>query len=103
MANFFVAQPDIGVEGAGKQERVLEDDTELAPKVVHGVPANVHAIQKDFASLNFVKAQQELDKRGFSGAGVADDGQRLAWRDAEGDIAPHPVFLRGIWAAGVCK
>jgi len=49
---FFIAQPDIRFEGAGKQERVLEDDTELAPKVVHGVPANVHAIEQDFASLN---------------------------------------------------
>src|ERR1700675_3771618 len=103
MADFFIAQPHIRFERAGEQERVLKDDTELAPQIVHVVSANVHSIEKDFASLDMIETQQELDKSGFSSAGVADDGERLARRDAERYIAQHPIFVGRIRSAAVGK
>ena len=57
------------------------------PQLVHVVPANVHAVEENLAALNFVEPQQELDQRRFSGAGVADDGERLSRRDVERNVA----------------
>ncbi len=92
-ADVFVAQADVRFQGAGEQERILQHDAELLAQLVHVVAANVHAIEQNLSALNFVEAQQELNERGLSRAGVADDGQGLSGRDVEGNVAQHPVFI----------
>ena len=71
----------------------MQHDAELAAQVLHVQFANVDAVEQNLAALDFVKAQQELDRGGFAGAGVADDGDGLPRLDVEGDVAQHPVFV----------
>ena len=90
------AQADVRFERAGEQERILQDDAELAAQILHVQFADVDAVEQDLAALDVVEAQQELNGGGFAGAGVADDGDGLAGLDAEGDIAQNPIFFAGI-------
>ena len=82
-----------------KQERILQHDAELAAQVVQIYFANVDAVEQNLAALNVVEAQQQLNDRGLAGAGVADDGERLAGFDAEGNVAQDPIFVLGCRAA----
>ena len=68
-------------------------------KSVHVELADVDAVEQNLAALDFVEAQQELNRGGLAGAGVADDGDGLAGLDVEGDVAQDPVFVLGIGAA----
>ena len=61
--------------------------------------ADIDAVEQDLAALNIVEAQQQLNDRGLARAGVADNRERLARLDAEGNIAQHPVFVLWIRAA----
>ncbi len=56
------AKPDVGFERAGEQERILQDDAELAAELLHAQFADVDAVEKNLSALNFVEAQQELDR-----------------------------------------
>ena len=59
----------------------------LAPQLLHVIAANIHAVEEDFAPLNVVEAQQQLDERRFSRPRVPDYSQGLARRDVEGNVA----------------
>ena len=97
----FGAQPDVGFERAGEKKWILQHDAKLAAQVVHVQLANVDAVEQNLPALDFVEAQQELDRGGLARAGMADDCDRLPRLDAEGNVAQHPVFVLGIVAAGV--
>ena len=87
------AEADVGLERAGEKEGILQDDAELLAQILNVDRANVDAVEKDLPALNIVKAQQQRDQSGLAGAGMADDGEGLAWLDAERNIAENPVFV----------
>src|SRR5580658_5788965 len=97
------AEADVRIDGAGEKKRVLQDDAELAPEVLDIELANVDAIEKNLAALHVVKAEQQGNERGFAGAGVADDGERLAGLDAERYVAEDPVFVGGFGDVAVAE
>src|SRR5438477_10276999 len=72
------AEPNVRFDGAGKEERILQHDSEMTAQILQIEEADVHAIQKNLTRLNFIKAQQQGDKFGFAGAGVAYDCESLA-------------------------
>lgn len=89
-------EADVGLDGAGEQEGVLKDNAEQAAEVLKIDFADVNAVEKNLAALDVIKAQEKGDQRGFTGAGVADDGKSLAGLDAERDIAEDPVVFARI-------
>ncbi len=74
-------------------------DAEQAAQILQIHFADVDAVEQDLAALNVVKAQQKLNDRGLARAGVADDRERLAGLDAEGNVAQNPIFVLGCRAA----
>ena len=55
------------------------------------------------SALDVVEAEEQRDQRGFSGAGVADDGDGLAGGDAERDVPEDPVVFGGFGFVGVAE
>ena len=53
------AEADIGFDGAGEEERILEDDAELAAQILQLDFADVDAVEKDLAALNVVEAEKQ--------------------------------------------
>src|SRR5690242_18782225 len=57
----FRAQADVGLQRAGKQKRILQNDSKLTAQVWHTEFSYVGSIQKNLAALDIVEPQQELD------------------------------------------
>ena len=68
------AEADVGFDGAGEEEWILENDAEQAAQVLKIDFADVDSVEKDLAALNIVEAEQQRNECGLAGAGVADDG-----------------------------
>ena len=78
-----------------KRNGSCKHDSEMPAKILQIEEADVDAIQQNLPALNVVETQQQGDQRGFAGAGVADNRESLARRNAEGHVAQHPVFVGG--------
>ena len=81
------AQAHVGLDGAGKQKRVLEDDAKLAAQILQVEVANIAAVDENLAALDVVKAQDQRNDGGLASAGMAYDGRGFARREVEGDAA----------------
>ena len=86
----LTAEADVVGDGAGEEERVLQDDSEAAAECVEVLVADVDAVDEDLAVLDVVEAHHQRDDGGLAGAGVADDGGGFAGGDGEGDAAEDP-------------
>ncbi len=90
-SNLFIrgietAVTDIVDYAAGKEEGVLQHDSQLlADRFLLHRP-NVAAVNQNGAGINIVKAAQEADDRRFARSGRADEGNGFSWCGAEGDI-----------------
>ena len=84
------AEADVVGDGAGEEERVLEDDAEAAAEGGEVLFADVDAVDENLAVLDVVEAHHEGDDGGLAGSGVADDGGGFAGGDGEGDAAEDP-------------
>ena len=74
---------DVGADGVGEQERVLEHDADLAPQRVERHVAHVDAVDADRPRLHVVEAGEQQADRRLARAGRADEGDRLARGDAQ--------------------
>ena len=72
---------------AAEQERLLEDATDVATKVVRREAADVDAVDEDAAFADVVESAEQIDERGFAAAALADDADGFAGADFEVDIA----------------
>ena len=88
------AQADVAGDGAGEQERVLQDDAEAAAQIGEVHVLDIDAVDSDGAFLHVVEAHEQRDDGGFAGAGVADEGDGFAGLDGEADVAQDPVGCR---------
>ena len=97
----FVAEADVFGDGAGKQERVLQNHGEVLPQVVEIVFAQIDAIEQNLPRGHFVEAHHQAGERGLSRPRVAHDGHRVPRLDGEGNILQNPVdvFEGGQFAA----
>src|SRR5229473_8434659 len=53
------AEADVGFNGAGEEEGILEDDAEEAAKILQIDFADVDAVEQDLAALNVVEAEEQ--------------------------------------------
>ena len=85
-----IAEADVFGQRAGEEKRVLQDDGEVLAESGQVVLAQVDAVQKNLSGGHIVEAHHQAGEGGFSGAGVADDGDGLAGLDSEGNIFENP-------------
>src|SRR5712664_421203 len=64
------AEADVGFDGAGEEEWILENDAEQAAQILKIDFADVDAIEENLAALNIVEAEQQRNECGLAGAGV---------------------------------
>ena len=76
------AEADVVGHRAGEQEALLGDGDDGAPEVGLGEVAQVDAVEEHAAVGGVPEARGEPGDGGLAGAGGADDGERLAGRDA---------------------
>ena len=95
-------EPHVALDRAREEERILQHNSELPPQFLQIKQADIDSIQQNLPALNIVKAQQQGDQRGFSGARMADDREGLPRSNAERDVAQHPILV-GEFARLACS
>ena len=90
------AECDVFADGAGEDDDVLGDEGGAGSEAVEGEVADVAAVDADGALGGVVEAADEVDDGGFTGAGVADEGEHLAGLEVEVDAAQDVVGLAGV-------
>ncbi len=90
----LVHQPGHGHPRVERGERVLEDDLHpppQRPQVAAPGPVEPDPFQRDLAGRGPEQAEHGTGERRLPAAGLADDGVRLAGRDAEADAVHRAV------------
>ena len=83
------AVADVFHHGAGKQMRVLQDDTEGPAQIILLDIAHVDAVIGDVAALNVIEAVDEVRDRRLARTGRADEGDLLAGLGIEREVFQH--------------
>lgn len=83
---------DVGCNGIGKEEGLLEDEANVGAQGCDGAIADIGAIDADGAAGDIEEAQKEANEGGFSASGGAYDGQALSGRDAQVEVGEDEVF-----------
>jgi hypothetical protein len=86
-------EADVALDGAAEEEDVLEDDGEVLAQGLQVPLAHVHAVEQYRAALHVVEAHEEVGDGRLARAGVADERDRLAGLDREGDALENPLVL----------
>ena len=68
---------EIAAHGAGEEHGVLRDDGETAAEVVQVDLGDIDAVDEDLAFAGREEAEEREGKRGFAGAGAADNTDAL--------------------------
>ena len=84
-------QPDVLRDRIDEQERLLQHDRAAVHEI--GVPnvSQVHAVAQDPAAGRVVQPQQQRDQGRLAGSGGADDADRLALVERDGDAVEDPI------------
>ncbi len=77
-SRILAAEPDVVLDRAVQQARVLEDSCYCVAQRLAGYFGDVLSIDQDLPRLRLVDPLQEVDERGLAGARRPDDGDRLA-------------------------
>ena len=85
------AEGDVVVDGAAKEDGVLEDIADLIAQIFQFVSANIVAVDVKRSGLHVVETRNETDDGGFSAAGGADDADKLAWLDFQANVGKDGV------------
>lgn len=83
------AKTDIFLHRVREQDVVLEHDPEFFMEFAERDPADVVAVDADRSLICIVKPDQKIDDRTLSASGRADDPERLALFQREGNICEH--------------
>ena len=79
-----VAVGDVGADGVGEQQALLEDVADPGAQRVEGQLADVGAADQHRTGRHVVEARQQGGRGGLAGAGRADQGDGLARRRRRG-------------------
>ena len=80
------AVADVLGDGAGEEDVVLHDDSDLAADGLDVVGGDGFVVDEDFAGGGIVEAGEEGDDGAFAGAAGADEGDHFAGLDGEVDV-----------------
>ena len=89
------AEGYVFADGVGEEEGFLRDESDVAAEVGERVVADGTAVDQDCAGGGVVDARDQVDQRGFAGAGGADYGEAAAGGDAEVDVFQNLGVLVG--------
>ena len=85
---------DIIADGSVEEPRVLEHHAECAAQLPTLELRNVHAINRDFAAVDFIETHQQVHEGRFASAGGADNRNHLARLDIDIHILhQHGIFF----------
>ena len=99
-----IAPAEVFPDRSGKQNVLLQHHRHLIAQRFQIVIAHVRPADPDDALRHVIQAGNQLDQRGFGGAGAADDADGLARPDVQVDILQrHPLRLRRIFEADMLK
>ena len=99
----LIAISDIALDSAGEQAGFLRNITDFVPQVMLGHLPDIDIVDQDFAFGHIIKTGNQVDQRGLSAAGTADDGRSLPGSGSEGDSLQHIIFGAGIFEADILK
>jgi len=91
--NVLIAEPDVVLHGAGKDEHILQHHANPAAQILQGHVPGVDAIQEHGAGRGLVQTIDQVDQRGFACAGRADHRHFFSWFDGEIYILEHQMIL----------
>ncbi len=84
---------DVGADGVGEQETVLEHHTDPVPQLGQRPAADVDAIHGDGAGVGVEEPGQHGERGGLAAAGRPDQSHGLAGLDLEREPAEHLVAV----------
>ena len=96
LARSGIAEPNVLLDGAMEQERILVHQRDHRADLREGKRAEVVPAEPDRAGLGIVEPEQQSHDRGFPAAGAADDADALAGADAEIEPVMHGSARAGI-------
>ena len=85
---------DVGPDGVGEQERLLEHHAQLAAQVDEPQRRQRHPAEAQLALLRVVEARQQQPDRGLARPRRPDQRERLPRRDGEIDPVEHRLAAR---------
>jgi hypothetical protein len=85
---------DVGPDGVGEQERLLEHHAQLAAQVDQPQRRQRHPAEAQLALLRVVEARQEQPDRGLARTRRPDQRERLPRRHGEADPVEHRLAAR---------
>ena len=85
---------DVLADGAVEEIDILADEADGAAQVFDSQIAQVMPIETDAALLHVIEAQKQFDQGGLSGAGRADDADRLPGRYVQRQIMDDRLVIR---------
>ena len=88
------AERDVGGDRVGEEERVLEHHADAAAQRLERRVAHVDAVDRDRAGVHVVEARQQEPDGRLARTRAADERDRLARRDGEGEVAQHRLGRR---------
>ena len=88
-------EADVVGDRAAEEERILEDDAELAPVADELDVAQVGAVDADRALVRVVEAGDQLRRRRLAAARLADQGDAAAGRHRDLDRVQHRLLAVG--------
>ena len=88
-------EADVVGDRSREEERVLQDDSELAAVRAQLERPQVVAVHADRAVVGVVEAPDELRGRGLAAAGLADEGEASARRYVDVDCVQHRLLAVG--------
>ena len=90
------AEPNVGFDRSGKEEGILQHNSEVPAQILQIKKANIDSIQKDLPALDIVETQQQRNQGRLAGARVPDNCKCLTRRNPERYVAQHPIFVGGL-------
>ena len=95
VGRFGPREPDVVGDRPCEEERVLQDDSELASVGAQLQFAQVVTVHPDRAVVRVVEPADELRGRGLAAAGLADEREAAARRDVDVDRVQHRLLAVG--------
>ena len=82
----FISVFDIVIDGTGKQPGVLQDHSDAGSELVGRLTTDIFAVNAQRSAPDLIKPLQQMDERGLSGSGAADDGDHLPFVHRHAEI-----------------
>ena len=84
-----IAVTDVFADGAGEENRILRDNTDLTAQIAQFDLADIGVVDLDAPVVHVVETGDQVDGGGLADPGPADQADHLAGLDFEADVVEH--------------